>query len=225
MQTFSRKIPLILVFNVALMSGVLSLPALAQSPTANSASTPEQAQQTPAGKFIQTLGANAISIVADQSLSQDQRTAKYRTLLQAAFDLQTIGHFVVGRAWDAATPEQQQEYLQLFEAFVLKVYENRLAFYSGESFHVKSARQENDRDVIVSSEIDHPGGTQPTLVDWRVRQIDTKLAIVDVVIAGISQSVTQRQEFAAIIQRDGGKIDGLLDVLRQRVQGTSSSPN
>ena len=191
-----------------------------QAPAANTATTPEQAEQTPAGKFIQDLGNKAINVIADKSLTQDQRASKYHGFLRDAFDLKAIGHFVIGRAWNTATPEQQQEYMKLFEELVVKMYGDRLSFYSGESFHVKSVRPENEKDIIVSSEIDHPGGAQPTNIDWRVRQNDNKFSILDVVIAGISQSVTQRQEYASIIQRDGGKIDGLLDLMRQRLQGT-----
>jgi phospholipid transport system substrate-binding protein len=215
-----------LVLALPLITGIATpVSCWAQSaPQVTSTAKPDQALQVPAGKFIQDLGDQTISVIADKSISQEQRTKKYEDLLRSAFDLQTIGHFVIGRAWNTATPEQQQEYMKLFEQLVIKIYGDRLNFYSGESFHVKSVHQE-DKDIVVGSEIDHPGGAQPTLVDWRVRQNGSKLAIVDVIIAGVSQSVTQRQEYSSIIQRDGGKIDGLLDVMRQRVQEPSSSNN
>jgi len=193
------------------------------TPNAASAPAPEQAQETPAGKFIQDLGNQAITIIANTNLTQQQRSSKYRTLLQEAFDLKTIGHFVIGRTWDTISSDQQQEYMRLFEGLVLKTYGDRLSFYSGESFRVKNARQENDRDTVVNSEVLHPGGAAPTSIDWRVRQTDGKPLIVDVVIEGVSQTVTQRQEYSSIIQRDGGKIDGLLTLMRQRLQDNSSS--
>jgi len=206
---------------------ILSLPTSGYcqvvSLQANLANSPEQALQTPAGKFIQDLGNHAIAIIADKSLSQDQRANKYHAILNNAFDMKTIAHFVIGRAYDSSTPEQQQEYMKLFEQLVVKIYGDRLSFYSGEKFRVTSVRQENDKDIIVSSEVDHSGGTQPTNIDWRVRQDNGKLSIIDVIIAGVSQSVTQRQEYASVVQRDGGKIDSLLDLMRQQVQGTPTS--
>lgn len=197
--------------------------ALAQA--SPSAASPEQAIQTPAGKFIQDLGDKAIAIIKDKNLTQDQHNNQYRTLLHDAFDLPTIGRFVIGRAWNTATPEQQQEYMKLFEALVIKMYGDRLNFYSGEGFKVNSVRSESDKDVVVLSQITHTDGSTGTPVDWRVRDINGKLAIVDVSVSGVSQSITQRQEYASIIQRDGGKIDGLLILMRERVQASNKAPS
>ncbi len=194
-------------------------------PTDNPASvanTPDEAVKVPAGKFVQSLGDHAIAQITNKSLSQDQRTEKYRDLLRDSFDIKTIGHFVIGRAYNAASPEQQQEYLGLFEKLVVKTYGDRLNLYSGESFRVKSVRPESDKDSIVSSEITHSDGSEPAKVDWRVRQVNGKMAIIDVVVEGVSQSVTQRDEYASIIQRDGGKLDGLLDLMRKQVQEQQS---
>ena len=37
-------------------------------------------------------------------------------------------------------------------------------------------------------------------------------------VEGISMSVTQRDEFAAVIRRSGGKVEGLLAALRKKTQ-------
>ncbi len=209
-------------------SDIYSLPSAAaetappsSAPSAPAAATnADPSQQTPAAQFIQNLGNQAITIMADKSLSPDQRTQKYRNILHNSFDMPTIGHFVLARAWNTATPDQQNEFMKLFEQLVLKTYGDRLNFYSGEGFQVKSSRQESDKDSIVGSEISHSDGSSPTKVDWRIRQESGKLAVIDVIIEGVSQSVTQRDEYAAIIQRNGGNINALLDLMRQRTQET-----
>ncbi len=52
---------------------------------------------------------------------------------------------------------------------------------------------------------------------WRVRESNGALKIVDVVIEGISMSITQRSDFSAVIQRKGGGIDGLLEELEAKL--------
>jgi phospholipid transport system substrate-binding protein len=201
------------------------IPNISLAQTSNAKVTPEQAQQSPAGKFIQDLGNQAISIIADKSLTQEQRTKKYGDILHDAFDLPTIGKFVLGRTWATTTNDKQQEFMKLFSALVVKMYGDRLNFYSGEGFKVVGTRQESDTDIVVNSQITHSDSTAPTTVDWRVRQDNGKVLIVDVVIEGVSQSVTQRQEYASIIQRNGGNIDPLLDLMRQRLQAPSGDEN
>jgi phospholipid transport system substrate-binding protein len=202
-----------------LLIGYAPMPALAAPPAA--AQNHEQSLATPVGKFIQQLGDQAIAVIADKNLNQDQRTDKFRDMLSTSFDLPTIGRFVIGRSWNAASPGQQQEYMKLFESLVIKTYSDRFALYTGEGFQVTAVRPESEKDSIVNSEITHPDGSEPTSVDWRVRNKDGKLGIIDVVVEGVSLSVTQRQEYASIIQHDGGKLDGLLALMRKQLQ----SPN
>lgn len=170
------------------------------------------------GQFVQSLGDRAVVILADKNLSAEQRDEKFRNMLRDSFDLQTIGRFVIGRnSWMGATPDQQKEYMKLFEGLVIKTYSDRFALYTGEGFKVKTTRPEGDKDFIVNSEISHPDGSAPTAVDWRVRVKDAKMGVIDVVVEGVSMSVTQKQEYSSIIQRDGGNIEGLLNEMRARL--------
>jgi phospholipid transport system substrate-binding protein len=214
--------PAALAVSLAILSfSFNAIPVVAQdmdnASPATSGQTHAQAIKTPAGGFIQSLGDRAISIIANKNLSTTKRDDQFRQILQDSFDLMTIGRFVIGRTWNTATPEQQQEYMKLFEALVIKSYGDRLTLYTGEGFTVVSSRPESDKDFIVNSQITHPDGSQPTQIDWRVRQRNGKLGVIDVVVEGVSLSVTQRQEYASVVQRSGGKIDGLLEQMRQQL--------
>ncbi len=68
----------------------------------------------------------------------------------------------------------------------------------------------------MTSEIIRPNGAPPAKVDWRVTRADGAYKITDVVVEGVSMAVTQRSEFASVIQRNGGKVEGLLAMLRQK---------
>ena len=98
--------------------------------------------------------------------------------------------------------------------FVLKTYSYRLGGYKGENFIVVSAQAQGDQDALVRSRIDRPGGA-PVQADWRVRVLDGRYKIVDVLVEGISMAVTQRSEFASVVQNNGTA--GLLEALRARV--------
>ncbi len=166
-----------------------------------------------AAQFIDRLGNQAIETLRSPNLTLDQREDRFRGLLSQVFDLRFIGRFVLGKYWRRATPEQQSDYLVLFDAFVLHAYSARFGRYVGETLTVVGTRQANDKDVVVRTRIDRPD-SPPIIADWRVRTTGERYRIIDVMIEGISMIITQRSEFAAVVQRDG--VEGLLAVLRAR---------
>ena len=178
-----------------------------------SASDDGFASVTGAAQFIDRLGAEAIETLRASSHTLEQREARLRELLRSDFDLRFIGRFVLGKHWRSATPEQRSDYLVLFSEYVLNTYSARFGGYAGQSLTVLDARQAGERDAVVRTRIDRPSGP-PIIADWRVRIIGERYRIIDVMVEGISMVITQRSEFAAVIQRHG--IEGLLAVLRAR---------
>ncbi|HYD30687.1 MAG TPA: ABC transporter substrate-binding protein [Azospirillaceae bacterium] len=179
---------------------------------------PSRAQGNPqaveAAKFVDTLGSKAIETITSGPTAKDAVTERFREILNQGFDVPFIAQFVLGRYWNLATPEQQKEYLKLFEQMIVTTYTDRFRQYSGEQFQVAGARPEGDSDFFVQSQIQRPNGP-PVNVEWRVRKGTKAFKIIDVVVEGVSMSVTQRSEFASVIQSQGG-IDGLLKAMRQR---------
>ena len=99
---------------------------------------------------------------------------------------------------------------------VVNVYTQRFGDYKGQKLDVKSARPIGNDDVLVTSYIIPADGSDNIQVDWRVRNRGGSLKIVDVLVSGVSMSVTQRSDFSAVIQRGGGKLDTLLAYLKEK---------
>lgn len=175
--------------------------------------TPLRAAGQGAETFIATLGQQAIEVLGPQ-VPEAQRVARFRQLFEADFDVPRIARFVLGRYWRVATPEQQQEFMRLFQAYVAQAYAVQLGQYGGQPFRVTGARPDGGQ-TIVTSVIERSNGA-PIVVDWYLINDDGQYKITDVYIGGISMKVTQRDEFASVIQRNGG-IPGLLAELRHKV--------
>jgi len=213
----------LLVFSVAAFSFSLIVPTHCLAADANLPPARDQAVQSPAGKFVQDLGDRAVKIITNKQLSAEQRNAEFAKVLNDSFDVKTIGHFAIGRALNAASPEQQVEYMDLFKALLIRNYGNRMTLASGEHFQVVGVRPESDMDTTVLSQISHSDGSKPTTIDWRIRQKDGNMGVIDVIVEGISLSVTQRQEYASVVQNNGGQIDGLLKTMRDQLNGAADS--
>ena len=181
------------------------------------ATTPEEAS-----KFINTLGQRANQVLNKQGATLDQKEAEVRALLADAFDIKLIGRFVVGQTWKSMNEEQQEAYLSLFEEWVLRTYSKRLGGYSGQQFQVTGAKAQSPEDVLVNTTIARPNAP-PLEAGWRVRGGSQGMKIIDIMVTGVSMVVTQRSEFASVIQRQG--VDGLIETLRLQVSKYSAQKN
>ena len=167
--------------------------------------------------LINNLGSRALQVLGKDS-TQPERVARFRQLLREDFDVPGIARFVLGRYWNTATEEQRADFVKLFEEYIAIAYSTRLAEYTGETFKVTGSRPDGE-SAIVSSQIIRPAGAAPVKVDWRLTGRDGNYKISDVSVDGISMAVTQRSEFASVIQHNGGQVQGLITMLRERMAG------
>lgn len=166
--------------------------------------------------FIQTLGGETIEMLSDSVLTEEDRIEEFRRILVKAFDLRTISRFVLGRYWRRTTPDERREFEVLFEDYIVATYSARLGQYQGEALTVSATRGEGNGDILVTTQIVPRDG--PTArVEWRVRGKPGSYKVIDVIVEGISMVITQRSEFASVIQRSGGQVSGLLDELRKKI--------
>lgn len=171
------------------------------------------ADESSASEFVANLGVKAVTLLSDEQITDEQRINSFRILLNEGFDIPVIARYALGRYWRRADPEKRNIYVILFESFIVNSYAARLGEFGGETFLVTGAITANNGDFIVSSTINSPK-RPPVKVDWRVRSGETGLRIVDVILEGISMVITQRAEFASVIHRSGGSLDGLIKRLR-----------
>jgi len=172
-----------------------------------------------AGAFIANLGNEALAVLGPQT-SPEQRAVAFRALFRRDFDVPQIARFVLGPYWRVATPEQQREFMRLFENYIALAYSTRLSQFSGERLLV-TGWQPIPGGAIVSSEARRPGGGPPIRIDWRLTRYDGTYKINDVVVDGVSMAITERSEFASVIQRTGGNVQGLIAMLRAKTAGAA----
>jgi phospholipid transport system substrate-binding protein len=168
-----------------------------------------------AEKFIDKMASKALSFLSNESLSQDKKRIEFEALLNESFDMKTISRFSLGRYWRVSSDQQKKEYQKLFREMVIDVYSARFLEYSGQEFETRGYRPDGTKDTIVNSFVITDKGPD-VQVDWRVRFKNGKYQVVDVIVEGVSMSVTQRSDFASVIQRGGGDIKVLLAHLREQ---------
>jgi phospholipid transport system substrate-binding protein len=172
--------------------------------------SPEQAS-----KFVEDLGHQFVTLLgSNDGHGLGQHRHAFEVLVREGFDLELIGRFVLARSWKAATAAQQLEYQRLFALWTINTYGRLLGGNQGGSITVIGAESIDGRDALVRTKINLLNAT-PMEIDLRVRDTDGQMKIVEVLMASASMSVTQRDEFASVIQHRG--VDGLIAVLSTRV--------
>lgn len=174
------------------------------------------AGETDAGKFIQSLAESAMNTVAVKDLADSERAARFRSLFVTAFDLGEISRFVLGRYWRPATAEQRAEFQKLFEDIQVYTWTRRFKEYSGETLELGNVKADAEGDVIVDSQIKR-ANLSPINVSWRVRREGDTFRVIDIIVEGASMAITFRSDYSSVLAARGGKMDALLDVMRQKV--------
>jgi len=171
--------------------------------------------------FIRNLGNQAIEVIRSAA-SLDQKSAYFHRALHQDFDLRSISRFVLGPYWRGASAADRQQLKDLLEAHLVRFYGQRLAEYNGEGLRVTGSRTDPG-GAVVSSEIIRPQGP-PIKVEWRLTTRNGVYKITDVNVDGVSMALTQRSEFAGLIQRNGGQLAGLLANMGEERGSGSSAP-
>ena len=166
--------------------------------------------------LIRSMGDTVIAILANKGLPKAQREERFRQIYRANFDHAIIAQSVMGPVWKNASPAVRQEYLQVFEVYIAKVYAAQLSAYSGEKLDIVRGEADGPGATIESQIVDPKSG-RTVKIQWRLRPTDGKQRVRDVVIENISMSQTQRREFAAVFQQRGGTVDGLIAALREKI--------
>jgi phospholipid transport system substrate-binding protein len=175
--------------------------------------------------FINALG-NQLQVVARNG-SPEQTLRGLRELLREDFDVPALGRFVLGRFWRIFTPSEKQEFLELFENYVVFTYSERLIEYcnGGTSLRVTGSRPDPDGAIVISEIVRGSGAgagrrdpsAQPIKVDWRLSTLNGGYKITDLIIDGLSMAATGRSQLEGVVERNGGRPQAILAVMRQEI--------
>ena len=198
------------------------LAATTVAPLSVSAAYATEVTEESALELVKGLGQEAVKLLASKDLSAPEKQEGFTSLIERDFDMKLIGRFVLGKNWRAATESEKSEYLELFQKYIINTYQKRIGDYSGENLNIVKAKPLNNKEFLVNSVIVRPKGPKIQL-DWRVRKSKSgELKIIDIIVENVSMALTHRDEFSSVISQNGGKVEGLLQKLRDHTAATTN---
>jgi len=172
---------------------------------------------------VRGLAADIWSSRSQQSEAggRQQQLAK---VIEAKTSIDLLSRLVLGKHWRSLESADRNEYQALFSQVVIGGLASRLDVLLHEidgpldqHFAITGSEVTGKKDVFVRSKVAVDDG-QSLSVDWRLREVDGDPVIIDLIVEGVSLLVSQRSEFAAVIER--GRMDGLMESLRSRAQNS-----
>lgn len=202
-MTASRKLTVTVV--AALMLGAA---------WAGTAGAAEGHSNDQAVAFLEALGDKVLAIQASTAADvAGRRQSALEDLIRDGFDLDLTSRLVLGRHWGRATAGQRAAFKDLFAPYLLSTYARQLDAYRVETLAVVASKRIGERDFLVQTSIE--GNSEVVNAVWRVRAHNGDYRIIDVLVDGISLTLTERSEFASVIGRVG--LEGTLALLRERL--------
>jgi phospholipid transport system substrate-binding protein len=178
---------------------------------------------TAARSFMTATVDDVLVILNDKSLTQPQRLEKLEAIALERFDFPRMALLVLGKNRKDLSPEQLEEFKTEFKQNLSNTYGKRLDRYTAnEKIEMGDARLEPNKDVTVKTRVVGGSAGDGVQIDYRLRQIEGKWLIIDVIPAGVSLIQNFRSQVQEIVTQKG--VDKLIETLREKNQQTQANP-
>ena len=130
--------------------------------------------------------------------AKDRRTA-VRKIAAEIFDFSETARRSLGRHWQARTPAEREEFVQLFTDLLERSYISKVELYGGEKIqYVSDAIEGGDQAKVLTRLLTKQGGEIP--IEYRMHRKGDRWLVYDVIIEGVSLVANYRTQFNKIIQ-------------------------
>lgn len=178
------------------------------------AQTPEDAQA-----LVETMVEDALAAFTIESAAQADA---FRTVLDRHFDTRRIARALAGQHWRSLDESQKSRYFSAFDQFLVVFYTRQLGGFSDGDVTILGVEPLGDKGALVRSSASVPG-EDPIQADWRVRYGNGDPKIVDLIVEGVSLSVSQRSQFDAVAAKSPDGFESLIVRLENVAAGGEAS--
>jgi phospholipid transport system substrate-binding protein len=184
MRSLPRHLALALAF---VLSAVTVLPAAAGAPS--------DQLKTQIDRVLKALDDPELK---KEGRAKDRRTA-VRKIANDIFDFGETARRSLGRHWQARTPAERDEFVQLFSDLLERSYLSKIELYGGEKIQYLSDAVENgDQAKVLTKIVAKQGSEIP--IEYRMHKKGERWLVYDVIIESVSLVANYRTQFNKIIQ-------------------------
>ena len=174
---------------------------------------PQDVAQDTSARMMDALRKNRTTLDRDPSRLYEL----VNQIVLPNFDFELMSRWVLGRAWQQATPEQRRRFTEEFRTFLVRTYAKALLEYSDEEIQVLPQPVVADgNEITVRTEV-KPKTGQPIPINYSMHLGNDAWKVYDVTVEGVSLVTNYRGTFASQIRSNG--LDAVIADLQQRNSG------
>ena len=155
-----------------------------------------------------------------KGLDREAKINEISTIIDEVFDWKELSRRTLGRGWKKFSPDQQKEFVSLFQKLLQNIYADRVLAYTSEKIEFGKETELKKGRMEVESYIITTDGTKVPLF-YRLTNKSGQWRVYDVVIEGISMVKNYRGQFRQILSKK--KPEDLLQTLRQKTKEKPAS--
>jgi phospholipid transport system substrate-binding protein len=146
--------------------------------------------------------------------------AEIRKVAQELFDFEQTARRTLGAHWNARTPEERREFVDLFADLLERTYVRRIESGAGGTVTYLGESVDGDEATVRTRVLTEQGTDIP--IDYRMRRKNGRWVIYDVNIEGVSLIANYRTQFNRVIRTES--YDALVARLRSKEPEPAASP-
>lgn len=154
----------------------------------------------PLEKVRQTIN-SVLDVLSNQALPEQERKAKIREVVLQRFSFEEMAKRSLGRHWQKRTPEEQQEFLQLFTNLLENSYISKIEHSEGKENVTYTEESIDDGNASVQTEIVQKSD-QNINVEYRLQKRNGDWQVYDVIIERVSLVNNYRTQFNKILLQE-----------------------
>ncbi len=157
--------------------------------------------------FVRKIADEVFEILkTDKDLKAGNKEKAYKITEEKIlpyFDFDRISKLVLGKAWQAATKDEQEAFKKEFRTMLVKTYGSALLKFKDQTLNYKPTRfQPSDEEVLVKTEI-LKSGAPPLPIDYMLEKDGDSWKVFDIIIEGVSLVTNFRGQFGNEIKQNG----------------------
>lgn len=178
------------------------------------ARAPQEVVQDTSARMVDALRKNRTTLDRDPSRLYEL----VNQIVLPNFDFELMSRWVLGRAWQQASPEQRRRFTEEFRTLLVRTYAKALLEYSdGEIRVLPQPAVADGNEITVKTEV-KPKTGQPIPIHYSMHRGNDAWKVYDVTVEGVSLVTNYRGTFASQIRSSG--LDAVIADLRQRNNGS-----